>query len=70
MPPSSPTTTVRLTSVSIEAMGPSNGFSARLSGLLRSDFVLWRDSDPARLHLGIPLIEAMLTRYAHHEFSP
>jgi|HubBroStandDraft_6_1064221.scaffolds.fasta_scaffold88838_2 hypothetical protein len=28
----------------------------------------WRDSDPARLHLGIPLIDAMLTRYVCREF--
>jgi hypothetical protein len=28
----------------------------------------WRDPDPARLHLKIPLIDAMLTRYARREF--
>jgi hypothetical protein len=28
----------------------------------------WRDPDPARLHLGILLIEAMPTRYARREF--
>jgi len=39
--------------------------STRESGFQR---LLLAQPEPARLHLGIPLIEAMQTRYARREF--